>query len=508
MTQTKTKQLNLGERRGAGAAPATSSRLGQRRLSWPPGIRWVPPSISEAGINVSARKRATVSRRLLAAADAMAVLLALYVVVMASGHERLRPTVLFVVPLALLASKLSGLYERDELILHKSTLDEAPALFQLGTIYTLLAWMSERTYLDGDLGRPQVLVLWVGMFVALIVGRRVARFLARKLAHEERCLAIGEEPSCRRVREKLECTPRLHARVVAQMPMAPRRLEDSERPDPVWTAPDIQAVAKRFDAERVIVAPGIGESDELLELVQAAKAVGLSVTVVPRVLEVVGSQIEWDDLGGMPVVGVRRFTLSRSSRFLKRALDLAGATVALIVLAPMLAAIAVAIKLDSPGPVLYRSPRVGRRGRRIVIFKFRTMVENADERKEELLERNEAEGLFKIADDPRTTRVGRWLRRTSLDELPQLGNVVRGEMSLVGPRPLVEEEDQRIQGWHRRRLELTPGMTGHWQILGSSRIPLHDMMKIDYLYVASWSLWTDVKILMRTVPYVLQRRGM
>jgi lipopolysaccharide/colanic/teichoic acid biosynthesis glycosyltransferase len=136
------------------------------------------------------------------------------------------------------------------------------------------------------------------------------------------------------------------------------------------------------------------------------------------------------------------------------------------------------------------------------------MVTGADALKDELRARNEAGGgLFKIADDPRVTRVGRFLRKTSLDELPQLFNVVRGDMSLVGPRPLILDEDQRIKGWDRRRLSLTPGMTGHWQILGSARVPLHEMVKIDYLYVAGWSLWSDIKILLRTVPYMLARRG-
>ena len=136
------------------------------------------------------------------------------------------------------------------------------------------------------------------------------------------------------------------------------------------------------------------------------------------------------------------------------------------------------------------------------------MYDGAEAAKPGLLELNEADGLFKIADDPRVTPVGRVLRRMSLDELPQLVNVLRGEMSLVGPRPLVAEEDSLVQGWLRRRLDVTPGMTGVWQVLGSARIPLHEMVKLDYLYRTNWSLWLDLKILLRTVPYVLARRGL
>ena len=211
----------------------------------------------------------------------------------------------------------------------------------------------------------------------------------------------------------------------------------------------------------------------MLNLVRTLKAVGVRVSVLPRLLEVVGSSVEFDDLHGVTVMGVRRFELTRSSAAVKRAFDLIGASLGLLVVSPLLAVIAVAIKLDSRGPVFFRQLRVGQHGERFYMLKFRTMVPDAEALKDGLRDRNEAqEGLFKIADDPRVTSVGRFLRKSALDELPQLFNILRGEMSLVGPRPLVIEEDQRVEGWHRRRLELMPGMTGHWQILGPARVPL------------------------------------
>jgi exopolysaccharide biosynthesis polyprenyl glycosylphosphotransferase len=265
---------------------------------------------------------------------------------------------------------------------------------------------------------------------------------------------------------------------------------------------------RQVNVHRVMIAPSQTNPEVTLDLVRAVKAAGVRVSIVPQIFDVVGNSVVFDDLHGMTVLGVREFALSRSSHAVKRGFDLLGAAVMLLAAAPAMAVIALAIKLDSPGPVLFRQERVGKAGRRFRISKFRTMVPDAEERKADLMVMNEGRGLFKIEKDPRMTRVGRILRKTSLDELPQLFNVFVGEMSLVGPRPLINSEDETITGYDRRRLRLTPGMTGHWQIMGSARVPMHEMVKIDYVYVTTWSIFEDIKILVRTIPYMLARKGM
>jgi len=203
-----------------------------------------------------------------------------------------------------------------------------------------------------------------------------------------------------------------------------------------------------------------------------------------------------------PAFGSRRAALAA-----KRTLDLVIAGVGLVVLSPVAALIAVAIRRASSGPAIFRQTRVGRDGEPFSMLKFRTMIDRAEEARAGLEGRNESSGIFKLKDDPRLTGIGRLLRRCSLDELPQLVNVLRGEMSLVGPRPLVPEEDERIQGPHRGRLLVRPGMTGPWQALGPVRPPLREMIVIDCLYVANWSLWMDLKILLQTFRHVLLLRG-
>jgi exopolysaccharide biosynthesis polyprenyl glycosylphosphotransferase len=450
--------------------------------------------------------RDTLQRWMLVPADVLSAALAVALGVTVFGEDRLSIAMVASVPLVVLASKVMGLYDRDQHLLRKTTLDEAPALFQLATLYTLLLWLSQPLLVAGHLGRDQVIGLWGLLLVLLVLGRTVARHLARAVTGPERCLVIGHAESAERVRKKIESSFSTSATIVGRVPLESEG-PNGRAPAIIGNMSNLPSALVEHAVDRAIVAPGVFNSEETLQTIRLVKSLGVNVSVLPRLFEVVGSSVEFDDLEGILLLGVRREGLTSSSRFLKRSMDLAGAALGLAVLAPLLVGISLAVKLTSPGPVLFRQRRIGRHGREFEMVKFRTMLDGADSRKAELLELNEADGLFKIAEDPRLTRVGRFLRRSCLDELPQLVNVLRGQMSLVGPRPLVPDEHHRIDESHERCLHVRAGMTGLWQIFGSWRIPPPEMVKIDYLYATNWSLWLDVKILLRTVPYALRQRG-
>jgi len=484
----------------------TGPELG-RRQSLLGALRVGAPQAEARGPAASMR-RDSLFRRSLMAADACAIMGAFLVTIALSARPlHLTWASLLAVPILIVGAKVLGLYDRDEVLLRKTTLDEAPKLFQLATLCALLAWLAGSRVIVGVLDRHETLVLWIVLVLLLMLLRTAARALALRVASAERCLLIGDAQTARTIADKLDGGG-IKASVVAHLDLDKIAPWSTDVLSPSRLA-EIRKLARELDVQRAIVVPRSADAGEVLDLVRTLKAVRVRVSVLPRLLEVVGSSVEFDDLQGIPMMGVRRFELTRSSAVIKRAFDMTCAAIGLLAVSPLMIAIAIAIKLDSRGPVFFRQQRVGRHGKRFAIFKFRTMVADADALKDSLRPRNEARGgLFKIANDPRVTRVGRLLRKTAIDEVPQLLNVLTGEMSLVGPRPLVLDEDQRVKGWHRRRLELTPGMTGPWQILGPARVPLDEMVAIDYLYVANWSLWGDTKILMRTVAYVLSFSGL
>jgi exopolysaccharide biosynthesis polyprenyl glycosylphosphotransferase len=436
----------------------------------------------------------------LVAADMIAVTSSKLIVAAASG-ARFTIWAVVLLPLFALLAKAGGLYDRDQFVLRKTTLDEAPALLAVAALFTLVI---EGVQALEFTGHSHPLLLWGLLSATLLVARAAARFLTVRATAGERVLVIGDAAALGLIKRKFSEDPALNAVVVGRIAAPDSTPEGFDRP--LGTVDELADVLEAERIERVIVAPR-REGDDIVDIVRMATASGVRVTVLPRLLEVIGTSVVFDDLGGRMLLGVRGFGLSPSSRLLKRVFDLVVTIALLVLLSPLLLVIVVAIKLGSPGPVLFRQTRVGRDGKEFEVLKFRTMEIDADARKHELVEHNEAAPLFKIADDPRTTRVGRLLRRRSLDELPQLFNVLFGDMSLVGPRPLIPEEDRLFTGWQRRRYLVAPGATGPWQILGSSRVPVSDMVTIDYLYCANWSLWLDAKILVRTVPYVLSRRS-
>jgi exopolysaccharide biosynthesis polyprenyl glycosylphosphotransferase len=242
--------------------------------------------------------------------------------------------------------------------------------------------------------------------------------------------------------------------------------------------------------------------EELLHALRVCRDAGVAVDIVPRLFEFLDGARSIEQIGGMPLLSIDAPTFSAPSRVSKRTLDLLGAGVALIVFSPLLIAIAIAIKLDSSGPVLFTQPRSGRGGRFFKLYKFRSMHTEAT------VEVRDDGAIVKTRDDDRITRVGRFIRRLSLDEAPQLFNVLKGDMSLVGPRPLVMAEAQSLtESWQGRRADLRPGLTGPWQIAGRSNIPFQEMIRFDYQYVAGWSLARDIEILIATVPVVVSGRG-
>jgi exopolysaccharide biosynthesis polyprenyl glycosylphosphotransferase len=473
-----------------------------------PVIRQLEPTRSAAEPTSDAARRNARYRSLLLVGDMVACSLGVAAATWLGKTTHLTIQSVVLVLLAPAVAKILGLYDRDQARLRKSTLDELPALLQFAALVSFLALTLAPVVFEGILGPREAVALFLVLFAGLIVGRSAARRLAGELTPPERCLFIGPADEAIRFREKIEHDHAINAKLVAQIEL------DNASP---WAAPtvaerslaDARNLVRRLAIQRVIIAPHSSSGGDMLDLMRTFGAIGVRVSVIPAMLQVVGSAVEFDDVHGIAVLGVRAFSLSRSSRLVKRLFDVVGASVAMVVLSPVIAVIALLVRLTSRGPIFFRQERVGLGGRRFELLKFRSMVADAEERKAEPEQHNQAaEGFFKIADDPRITRLGRVLRRTNLDELPQLVNVLRGEMSLVGPRPLIPKEDQRVVGWHRRRLELTPGMTGHWQVLGSSRVPLDEMVAIDYLYVANWSLWLDLKLLLRTIPYVLSRRGL
>jgi len=467
------------------------------------------------------RRRGWLIRRVLLAADliglsaafALAELLWPAELATGNGFAPGGELVAFVatLPLWVFAAKLYGLYDRDEERTDHSSVDDTLDVFHLVTVGAWflfiggwLTGLAHPTY-------PKLATFWLAAIFFVASARALGRAISRRqISYLQNTVIIGAGDVGQLVARKLLTHPEYGINLVGFIDDRPKeRRNDLENLALLGNTERLPAIVRLFDIERIIVAFSNDDHKQVLELIRSMKDLDVQIDVIPRLFEIISPGVGIHTVEGLPLIGLAPLRLSRSSRLIKRICDLVFSIVGLVVLAPAFLVIALRIKRDSPGPVFFRQVRMGTNDRTFRIYKFRTMVVEAEERKPELahMNRHEAGGdprMFKIADDPRVTRYGRTLRRYSLDELPQLINVLKGEMSLVGPRPLILDEDQYVDDWARKRLDLKPGVTGLWQVLGRNEIPFGEMVALDYLYVTNWSLRNDIRLVLRTIPILVK----
>ncbi len=394
-----------------------------------------------------------------------------------------------------------GLYEADDARVRSTGAGVARRLMVASL---LMSWPAYALLGVLDASRPGLGALVAAFATAASAGiaRAVACAALRRAPRlRQRVVIVGSGEVSRRLVERLRLRPELGLDPVGFV-------DDDVRaggaPGIEWLGrlESLGDVLAAGDVDRVMLAFTRSGHEDLLRCLRVCRDAAVAVDVVPRLFEFLDGARTTDALGGMPLMSIEPAVPSMAMRCGKRALDVAGSALGLIVLAPLMAAIAVAVRVESPGPVVFVQPRSGRRGRFFALYKFRSMRDGST------VETRDCGAIVKHADDPRVTRVGRFLRRYSLDELPQLLNVLKGDMSLVGPRPLVRDEHEALtEAWQRRRADLRPGLTGPWQVAGRSHLPFWEMIRLDYQYVAGWSLARDLEILLATVPAVLSGRG-
>ncbi|MCU1693589.1 MAG: wcaJ [Frankiales bacterium] len=367
-----------------------------------------------------------------------------------------------------------------------------------------------------DLARGFVAVMLPLGTVLLLLGRYGARLVLHRLRRSGRCvhrvILLGTAPHVRELAEQLARDPSSGLRVVgACVPGGGTSvaLSDGQQVRVVGHFTDVVDALRRTAADTLAVAhsPGL-QGEPLRRLAYQLEGTGIDLLVAPALTSVGGSRISIRPAAGLPLLHLDEPELGGVRQLVKGVLDRTASLLALVVLSPLLLAVAVAVRSTSPGPVVFKQERVGRGGKTFCLWKFRSMVQDAEARRDGLAGANEHDGvLFKIREDPRVTRVGRFLRRTSIDELPQLVNVLRGEMSLVGPRPPLPAEVARYEALARRRLLVKPGVTGLWQVSGRSNLTWEDTVRLDLQYVENWSLGLDVSILLRTLSAVMRGDG-
>jgi exopolysaccharide biosynthesis polyprenyl glycosylphosphotransferase len=382
------------------------------------------------------------------------------------------------------------------------------ATLTVGLMVVVTAMLQQEQY-----SRAVTVYLWVLLIVVLSLGRALYRaiqgYCHRRGWGTLRVLVVGATDAGMMAMQGMMSRPDLGYQLAGFVYDRPgAQVRDFGRFRALGTVGDIPALIEEGSIDEVIIALPASAHEDVWPILTLCEQHGVALKLIPDLFEMSLSRVQVDDIAGIPLLDVGEKPLRRIARLTKRIVDVTIAGIMLLLTLPLVCALVVLIRLESRGNAILRQQRVGLGGKPFTCFKLRTMADGADELRPALQTLNEAQGpMFKIRNDPRLTRVGRWMRVWSLDEIPQLINVLLGDMSIVGPRPPLPVEAAEYDARHMRRLEVKPGMTGIWQVSGRSDLPFDEMVMMDIYYVDNWSLALDVRILFRTVTAVLRRRG-
>jgi len=433
-------------------------------------------------------------RRMLAAGDVLAVAAAAVVVGLWGSGPGAALLLVLSAPIWIVTAKLAGLYDRDQRTLRHLTVDELPWLVVWALSSTALLTFLLVPFPALDLSSEDRLLVWGTALGLGFAFRAVARAIWRRVTPPQRVLIVGDGPLAHAFVRKLELFPDIHATIAGQVESC-------------------SALHERLDefgdsVDRIVIACS-ELSEELLEkLLPYCRLRAMKLTIVPPTRGMFGTATHLTHIADLPLLDYNTWDISRTTLALKRVFDVVVALVGLVVLLPLFVVLGLATLLDSGLPIFFRQTRGGERGRPFQMLKFRTMVRDAEARLPELVSFDElADPMFKLKADPRVTRVGRMLRRTSLDELPQLINVLRGDMSIVGPRPEQLDLVERYAPEHQFRLQVKPGITGPMQVYGRGELTFDERLAVEREYVENLSLARDLRIVLMTLPAVLGKRG-
>ena len=480
----------------------------------------VPPSRGPRATDGS--RRSWLLPALLVVSDGLATSLAFYAAWYARYIAQLGPDIddfsfvpysnwfplqLWLIPLLVITFQLAGLYRARRGI---EWFDDIPAIIRGTALGVMILFTAVALTRYPASSRLTYILVWAFSAALIVLGRAWVQFVLAQLHRRgvgvERVLVVGGNNLGKMIMQSLDARAHLGYRVVGFV-------------DDDWDADfakfrrlggldDVERLAEQERIDHVVVALPSASHAAILRIVDHCRGAHVRFRLVPDLYEMSLSRVDVDTVSGIPLIGLREVSIRGANAVAKRATDIVISATVLLFCAPLLALIALLIRLESPGPVLYRHVRIGKNGQPFTMLKFRSMRQDAARLRQEMVAGADGDGrLFKARNDPRRTRVGAAIRRSSLDELPQLWNVLLGDMSVVGPRPQIPEEVATYDEWHHKRLAASPGLTGLWQVSGRSELTFDEMVIYDIYYIENWSLGLDFRILLRTIPAVIRGRG-